>query len=86
MIRLNDNLWFEWLDYMPYFFYYPHKADDLKFRKLVVSFCRGEQSWKKKYWLNSSRGEPTSFQDDFAGDSVEDNGSKAKFLEASKSI
>lgn len=80
MIYLNNNARFGRLNYISYFFYYPHKAGNLELCRLVVSLCRGKQPFEKNDWLNSSRGWPAFFGHDFAGDSMKEDGPKAKFF------
>ena len=42
VIRLNDNVWLRWLDYMPNLFYYPHKSGNLQLYWPIVLFGWGE--------------------------------------------
>lgn len=66
---------------MFYLLYHSHKAGNFKLCRLVVFLCKSEEPEKKEHWLDGIGGRPMSFRDGLAGDSVKDNGSKAKFFE-----
>lgn len=67
---------------MPYLLHHLYKAGNFKLYRLVISFYKGKEPRKKEDWLDGIGGWPTSsFRDGFAGGSVKDNDSKAKFLE-----